>query len=126
MAVAWTGLTNLVTVAPFHFAFVITGWLMLGRWDSLESYDQFTRDLTASLAEDATWYESLWVYTVNLFDQVRAALVPRLPAVGDHRRYRELQVDTEADLRLYRAASSERGAGGRSCRRPGGRRVTRH
>ena len=69
VAVAWTGLTNVVTVAPFYFAFVVTGWLMLGRWDRLESYDQFTQELTASLVEDATWYESMWVYTVNLFDQ---------------------------------------------------------
>lgn len=69
VAVAWTGLTNVVTVAPFYFAFVVTGWLMLGRWDDLESYEQFTQELTASLEVDATWYESFWVYTINLFDQ---------------------------------------------------------
>lgn len=69
VAVAWTGLTNVVTVAPFYFAFVVTGWLMLGRWDDLDTYAHFSAELTASLAADATWYDSLWVYTVNLFDR---------------------------------------------------------
>lgn len=69
VAMAWTGVTNLFTVAPFYFAFLATGWVMLGRFDHFETYGAFSDHLAETLAVDATWYETLWVYTVNLFHE---------------------------------------------------------
>ena len=67
IAMAWTGVTNIATVAPFYFAFLATGWVMLGRFDHFETYAEFSAHLTDSLDIDATWYEAVWVYTVKLF-----------------------------------------------------------
>ena len=67
VAMAWTWVTNIFTLAPFYYLFLITGRVMLGDWDSLSGYQDFVQRLDASLAVEADWLATLWVYLVNLF-----------------------------------------------------------
>lgn len=69
IALAWTWVTNLATVPPVYYTFLVTGRIMLGHWDALRSYDIFSRHLEATLDPDAGWLTTFWVYLVNLFDR---------------------------------------------------------
>jgi len=62
--------TNLFTIGPIYYAFLLTGQLMLGRFDELGSigFDSFTAHLTQVASVDTGFLEGLWVGTVALFD----------------------------------------------------------
>jgi uncharacterized protein (DUF2062 family) len=67
VAALWTWVTNIFTLAPIYYIFLITGQLMMGRWGGTDSYDMFADRLNKLLATDATWLESLWIYAVEMF-----------------------------------------------------------
>jgi uncharacterized protein (DUF2062 family) len=69
VAIAWTWLTNVFTMAPVYYVFLVTGRILLGRWDRLRGFEAFSEKLTASLSVDAGFLETLWVYMRNLFEQ---------------------------------------------------------
>ena len=64
----WTWLTNIFTVPPIYYLFLITGEAMLGRWGEVGGYAMFADRLVNLLEADATFLESLWVYAVGIFD----------------------------------------------------------
>lgn len=68
-AVAWVWVTNIFTMGPIYYGFLLTGQVMLGRFDELGSigFDQFTHQLTAVVEADTGFIEALWVGTVALF-----------------------------------------------------------
>ncbi len=66
-AVAWTWISNALTLPPLYYVFFVTGQVLLGRWDDLAGYDTFAAKLAAALPTDASWFDAIWVYTVNLF-----------------------------------------------------------
>ncbi|MCP5372759.1 MAG: DUF2062 domain-containing protein [Hyphomicrobiales bacterium] len=68
IGLAWTGTTNFFTVAPFYYLFLVTGRVMTGHWDELTGWAAFATELDARLGADAGPLESLWVYTVGLFE----------------------------------------------------------
>lgn len=66
VAFAWTWPTNIVT-APFcYYVFLITGRLMMGDSPYL-GFDAFRAHIEGILAQDASFLESLWLYTVEIF-----------------------------------------------------------
>ncbi|WP_417519206.1 DUF2062 domain-containing protein [Minwuia sp.] len=69
-AMAWVWVTNLFTIGPIYYVFLLTGQLMLGRFDELGSVglDSFTERLTAVVSADVGFLEGLWVGTLALFD----------------------------------------------------------
>ncbi len=67
MALAWTLLTNVFTAPPFYYLFLVTGRLLLGRWDRIRDYGTFSERLSTSLGVESTWLETLWIYSYNLF-----------------------------------------------------------
>ena len=67
VAMAWTWVTNVFTLGPIYYVFLVTGRLMLGEEGSLTGYDEFVSMLQKSLGTDAGTVESLWIYTVDLF-----------------------------------------------------------
>ena len=67
VAMAWTWVTNVFTLGPIYYVFLVTGRLMLGAEGSLTGYDEFVSMLQKSLETDAGTVESLWIYTVDLF-----------------------------------------------------------
>jgi len=69
-AFAWVWITNIFTIGPIYYGFLLTGQLMLGRFDELGGIglDQFTAQLTAIASADTGFVEALWVGTLTLFD----------------------------------------------------------
>lgn len=41
VAMAWTWITNVLTLLPVYYAFFLTGQILLGRWTDLSGYDSF-------------------------------------------------------------------------------------
>ena len=64
----WTWLTNIFTVPPIYYTFLITGEAMLGRWGEAGGYAVFSERLMKLLQTDATFFESLWIYAVGIFE----------------------------------------------------------
>ena len=64
----WTWLTNIFTLPPIYYMFLLTGEGMLGRWGEAGGYAMFSERLVKLLKTDASFLESLWVYMVGIFD----------------------------------------------------------
>ena len=67
VALAYNWVTNVLTLAPFYYVFFITGRLMMGEWEALTGFTAFCAQLQASLAEELIWYQTIWVYSMELF-----------------------------------------------------------
>lgn len=67
VGMAWTWVTNIFTVPPVYFVFLVTGRLMLGQWDDIGGYGEFSGQLSEMLNSKMGFFESLWVYTLELF-----------------------------------------------------------
>ncbi|MDH3703197.1 MAG: DUF2062 domain-containing protein [Alphaproteobacteria bacterium] len=68
VGMAWTWVTNIFTLAPIYYVFLVTGRIMLGHWDSLGGYDDFARMLAELLRTDVGWLETMWIYVVGIFE----------------------------------------------------------
>jgi len=68
IACAWTLISNLATLPFLYYLFVVTGRIMLGRFENLRGFDSFRVRLGHSVPQDASWFDSLWVYTIALFE----------------------------------------------------------
>ncbi|MBT7029236.1 MAG: DUF2062 domain-containing protein [Rhodospirillaceae bacterium] len=64
----WTWLTNVFTVPPIYYTFLLTGEAMLGRWGEAGGYAMFSDRLGELLETDATFVESLWIYAIGIFE----------------------------------------------------------
>lgn len=69
VAMAWTWVTNVATAPPIYYVYIVTGRTLMGRWDKVRDYDTFASRLTETLEVDAGWFESVWVYAVNLVNK---------------------------------------------------------
>ena len=69
ISMAWTWLTNVVTLVPSYYLFFITGQLMLGRYDDLSGYNEFASSWSKSTvdADSMGYWEGLWAYAVIIF-----------------------------------------------------------
>lgn len=67
VAMAWTWVSNVFTLGPIYYVFLLTGELMMGHWGDAGGYQAFTARLKELLSLDTTWYEALWVYAVEIF-----------------------------------------------------------
>lgn len=66
VALAWTWPTNLLTAPFYYYLCLMTGRLMMG--DGLElGFEEFRAQVDSVLAQDASFIESLWIYTVEIF-----------------------------------------------------------
>ncbi|MGB0714110.1 MAG: DUF2062 domain-containing protein [Gammaproteobacteria bacterium] len=74
VAMAWTWVTNVFTLGPIYYLFLVTGRVMTGHWDSLTGYQDFVDRLNASQAVEADWLTTLWVYVVSLFQEFGAPM----------------------------------------------------
>ena len=66
VAMAWTWVTNVFTVGPVYYVFFVTGQLMLGQHTDVQGYSIFVSMLSQSMSTEASFLESLWVYTAGL------------------------------------------------------------
>jgi len=67
VALAWTWVTNAITAPFVYYAYIVTGRVMLGRWDELRGYATFADRFQQSLPGDAGAFYTVWLYIVNLF-----------------------------------------------------------
>ncbi len=63
----WTWLTNVFTLPPIYYLFLLTGEGMLGRWGEAGGYAMFSDRLATLLQTDASFLESLWIYAAGIF-----------------------------------------------------------
>lgn len=68
VALAWTWVTNAVTAPFVYYAYIVTGRVMLGRWDELRGFATFADRFQRSLPTDAGALQTVWLYIVNLFE----------------------------------------------------------
>lgn len=68
VGLAWTWVTNIVTVPPMYYVFLVTGRFMTGHWNALTGYGEFQQRLTMLLDADAVWYEAVWIYIWGIFE----------------------------------------------------------
>tara|TARA_R110002110_G_C13399679_1_gene712670 strand:+ start:1183 stop:1734 length:552 start_codon:yes stop_codon:yes gene_type:complete len=66
IASAWTFLTNVFTVPPVYFVFLQTGRIMLGRWENIRSYEQYSVRFEKTAEGAIGWIDSLYAQLVNL------------------------------------------------------------
>ena len=68
VGLAWTWVTNVVTLPPIYYVFLVTGQLILGHWNEVGGFGAFSEALAASSTEANTFLESLWAGTKALFE----------------------------------------------------------
>ena len=68
IAIAWTWVTNVFTVPFVYYMFVLTGQLMLGRWDNSLGFAAFSVRLEEILAIDGHNLTAIWYITVAIMD----------------------------------------------------------
>lgn len=68
VGLAYTWVSNVFTVPPIYYTFLVTGQLMLGRFDEVGSLGAFVTALESASGEADSWLASLWAGTVALFE----------------------------------------------------------
>ena len=70
VALAWTWMTNVITLLPSYYLFFLTGQLVLGRFDDLSGYNEFilSYDKNVAAAGLKGYWEGLWVSAILLFE----------------------------------------------------------
>ena len=80
-AMAWTWVTNFLTMIPVYYMFYVTGQLFLGRFDGLTGYQGFVELWRSSFGDEgdmpiviesvtrgfAGWWELFWRHTKVIF-----------------------------------------------------------
>jgi len=69
VALAWTWVSNIFTLPFIYYTFLVTGRVMLGRWDRIRDFGHFEDKLRASLDVQLNWAETLWIHMLNLFEK---------------------------------------------------------
>ncbi len=70
IGMAWTWITNVVTLVPTYYVFYVTGQIVLGRGDDMTGYTEFHKLLDLSLAELGArdgWIDWLAAYSGAMF-----------------------------------------------------------
>ena len=67
-ALAWTWVTNVFTVPIVYYIFLITGRLMLGRWDQSLGFEEFSIKLEELLLIGGGSLTAAWDITLTMMD----------------------------------------------------------
>ncbi len=67
VAMAWTLLTNVFTLPFFYYGFLVTGRIILGRWDRIGDFGSFYENLNQQLPVGGGWLESMVYYLLSMF-----------------------------------------------------------
>lgn len=70
VALAWIWVTNVATVPPVYYAFILTGQIMLGRWGEPMGYAAYTVRLERAMADvdHASWWEEVIIKFQSVMD----------------------------------------------------------
>ncbi|MBF0214251.1 MAG: DUF2062 domain-containing protein [Magnetococcales bacterium] len=67
VASAWTLLTSVPTIPPVYYIFILTGRILLGRWEELNDFTLFS-DALHGMQTGSGWWESLWLELLQMWD----------------------------------------------------------
>lgn len=65
LGLAWTWVTNVITLPPVYYGFYITGQLMRGQWDNLSGYESLSRVIHETFLGELTFGEK-WKLVFDL------------------------------------------------------------
>ncbi len=65
-AMAFTWVTNILTIVPVYYLYYITGQLMLGHWSDIAGYDAFAALFSSTAPADAGFFETVWAWIETL------------------------------------------------------------
>lgn len=68
VALAWVWISNVFTMVPLYFGFLITGRFLMGHSESFPNYDTFAIELSSTLKVEADGLSGLWQQTFNLLE----------------------------------------------------------
>lgn len=68
VAMAWTWVTNVFTVPPVYYVFLVTGRLMLGHWEESLGFGDFAEKLGEILAIGDGGFTSAWAIMVAMVE----------------------------------------------------------
>jgi uncharacterized protein (DUF2062 family) len=68
VAIAWVWLSNVFTLGPLYYGFLVTGRIMMGYADAVPGYATFSAELMKALEVEADGLQGFWDQAVNLFD----------------------------------------------------------
>jgi uncharacterized protein len=75
VGLAWVWISNVFTLVPMYFGFLVTGRILMGHQDSLPGYEIFSNELMAALAVETDGLSGFWQQSVNLFDLYGAPML---------------------------------------------------
>ena len=67
-AMAWTWVTNVFTVPIVYYIFLITGRLILGRWEKVLGFDEFSEKLEEILSIGGGGITAIWAITLAMIE----------------------------------------------------------
>jgi uncharacterized protein (DUF2062 family) len=68
VAMAMTWVTNVFTLPPFYYLFLVTGRIMLGRWEESLGFSAFTAKLDETLSIDGGGLAAAWEITLAMVE----------------------------------------------------------
>jgi len=68
VAMGWTWITNVFTVPPIYYVFLVTGRLMLGRWEESLGFSAFAAKLEETLALGGGGLTAAWEIMVAMVE----------------------------------------------------------
>jgi uncharacterized protein (DUF2062 family) len=66
IAMAWTWITNVFTLPPIYYVFLVTGRLMLGRWEESLGFSDFADKLKEILSLGGGGFTAAWEITLAM------------------------------------------------------------
>jgi hypothetical protein len=66
LGLAWTWVTNAVTILPFYYAYYVTGQLLLGHWGDITGFETFVGLWESTFAADLGFWDALVAYSVDI------------------------------------------------------------
>ncbi len=68
VAIAWVWLSNVFTMVPLYYGFLVTGRVLMGHDEALPGYQTFADEMMEAVVVEADGLTGFWLQTVNLFD----------------------------------------------------------
>jgi len=61
-AVAFTWVTNILTIVPVYYVYYVTGQALLGHWNDIAGYNAFAALFASTAPADAGFFEAVWAW----------------------------------------------------------------
>lgn len=69
IASAWTLLSNAFTIVPLFYVFIQTGFFILGRWESMQSFESYRPEFEQTSYANTGWIEIMSLRVLDLLTE---------------------------------------------------------